>query len=94
VSYLSVSLLGVDSVKVGARLYKFVDFWKSLSKDPWILSSVRDGIKIDFTSPPFQTAAGRNLKMGKSQFEICDGEVKILLNKGAIKPVVRSSGGF
>jgi hypothetical protein len=94
VSDSSVSSLGVDSVKVGARLCKFVDFWKSLSKDPWILSSVRDGIKIDFTSPPFQTAAGRNLKMGKSQFEICDGEVKILLNKGAIKPVVRSSGGF
>ncbi len=65
-SYLSVSLLGVDSVKVGARLYKFVDFWKSLSKDPWILSSVRDGVKIDFISPPFQTAAGCNMKMGKS----------------------------
>ena len=36
VSDSSVSLIGLDSVKVGARLCKFVNFWKSLSEDTWI----------------------------------------------------------
>ena len=71
-----------------------MDFWKSLSKDPWILSSVGEGVKIHFVSPPFQTVAGRNMKMGDNQTDICDKEVKSLLEKGAIEPVNDSSVGF
>lgn len=94
VSDSSVPLFVLDSVIVGARLCLFVDFWKSLSKDPWILSSVGVGVKIDFISPPFQTVAGRNMKMGEIQSEICDREVKNLLEKGAIEPIVSSTEGF
>ncbi|KZS19608.1 Uncharacterized protein APZ42_013881 [Daphnia magna] len=94
VSYSSVPLFVLDSVIVGARLCLFVDFWKSLSKDPWILSSVEVGVKIDFISPPFQTVAGRNMKMGGIQSEICDREVKNLLEKGAIEPIVSSTEWF
>jgi hypothetical protein len=94
VSDLSVPLVILDSVIVGARLCHYVEFWKSLSKDPWILSSVKEGVKIDFISPPFQTVAGRNMKMGKIQSEICDREVKSLLEKGAIEKIATSTEGF
>jgi hypothetical protein len=93
VSYLSVPLVILDSVIVGAR-HHYVEFLKSLSKDPWILSSVKEGVKIDFISPPFQTVAGRNMKMGKIQSEICDREVKSLLEKGAIEQIATSTEGF
>ena len=94
VSDSSVPLFVLDSVVVGARLCHFIVFWKSLSKDPWILSSVGEGVKIDFISPPFQTIAGRNMKMGKIQSEICAKEVKSFLEKGAIEPIVSSTEGF
>jgi hypothetical protein len=89
----SVSLFVLDSAVVG-RLCHFFVFWKSLSKDPWILSKVGEGVKIDFISPPFQTMAGRNMKMGKIQSEICAKEVESLLEKGAIEPIVSSTEGF
>ena len=84
----------VENLPGCTRLCYFLDFWKSLSKDPWILSSVGEGVKIHFVSPPFQTVAGRNMKMGDNQTDICDKEVKSLLEKGAIEPVNDSSIGF
>ena len=84
----------VENLPGCTRLCYFLDFWKSLSKDPWILSSVGEGVKIHFVSPPFQTVAGRNMKMGDNQTDICDKEVKSLLEKGAIEPVSDSSIGF
>ncbi|KAK4024173.1 hypothetical protein OUZ56_009560 [Daphnia magna] len=33
---------------VGGRLRHFVESWKTLSKDPWILQSISQGVKLDF----------------------------------------------
>jgi hypothetical protein len=60
VSNSFIQLSGASSLKVGARLCHFVPFWEMLSRDPWILCSIREGVKIDFINTPFQTVAGRN----------------------------------
>ena len=46
---LICSSIGYRLCKVGARLCQFV--CKSLSKDPWMLSSVGDWVKVDFITP-------------------------------------------
>ena len=67
---------------------------KTLSRDPCIISSVHEGVKINFISTPFQTVVGRNMVMGEIQRNICDGEIKALLEKNAIETVVDSTKGF
>jgi hypothetical protein len=93
VSDSSIPLVILDSVIVGARLCHFFEFLKSLSKDPWILSSVEEGVKIDFISPPFQAVAGRNMKMGKIQSETCDRKVKSLLERALLNKAPRLQRG-
>ncbi|KAK4021224.1 hypothetical protein OUZ56_003143 [Daphnia magna] len=84
----------LNRLETGARLGYFEVFWSSLSKDPWVMSSIREGVKIDFSSIPFQTIAGSNMPMGKDQTEVCDREIMALLEKKAIEPVEASAEGF
>jgi hypothetical protein len=60
VSNSFIKLSGASSLKVGGRLCHFVPFWETLSRDPWILCSICEGVKINFINTPFQTNAGRN----------------------------------
>ena len=77
---------------VRGRLRFFVDFWQTISKDPWIIQSVSEGVKINFLSPPFQAHSQSNMHMGKIQSDICDQEVRSLLEKGAIELIEPGEG--
>ena len=42
------------SLPVGGRLKHFVKAWEQITDDQWILSTIRDGLKLEFlTMPPF-----------------------------------------
>lgn len=74
-------------LEIRARLGYFEVFFSSLSKDPWVMSSIRKEFQIDFSSTQFQTIARSNMHMGKGQTEICDWAIMALLEKNAIEPV-------
>ncbi|KZS16152.1 Uncharacterized protein APZ42_018153 [Daphnia magna] len=78
--------------KSSQRLRFFVHFWHSISNDPWIIQSLSEGVKIDFVSPPFQSHYQSNMLMGKDQLEICEQEIKSLLEKRAIEPIEPGRG--
>ncbi|KAI9551304.1 hypothetical protein GHT06_002504 [Daphnia sinensis] len=80
------------SSPIGGRLRFFVHFWHSISNDPWIIQSISEGVKIDFVSPPFQSHYQGNMLMGKNQLEICEQEIKSLLEKRAIEPIEPGKG--
>jgi uncharacterized membrane protein YgcG len=51
VTILSAPKQATCSPPVGGRLRFFVDFWQTISKDPWIIQSVSEGVKIRFFIP-------------------------------------------
>ena len=69
---------------VGGRLKFFADNWLLVSKDPWILEVVSNGLKIDFSSEPVQTFLPRTVTLSDKETEICDQEIASLLAKNAI----------
>ena len=80
--------------KVGARLRDFADNWVSITDDQWVLSTVRNGLLIDFVSQPSQDRLPRDVVMSEREQSICDAEVAAMIDKGAIKEVTDGSKGF
>ena len=84
-----------DSVaRVGARLCDYADSWHSITDDRWVLSTVREGLLIDFVAPPVQKSRPPDVAMSEREEAICEAEVAALLEKGAIRLVTDGSPGF
>ena len=103
-------VIAIDSspeIVIGGRLSKFLWHWKSISADPWVLAVIKEGYRLDFTSPPHQSRAPRGAPMGPDSARICQEKVQALLKKGrfsgwscqtgfvsSIFVVKKSSGGY
>jgi hypothetical protein len=85
--------ISVDVI-VGARLSSFVNGWSGITNDPWILTTVADGLRIDFLSEPFQRSAPRDVAMSDEMRAVCQAEIESLLGKGAAKEITDESGSF
>ena len=72
----------------------FVHNWEQITDDPWILSSVGSGFKLEFTAQPFQSSRPAQIFMSKQMSEACDLEVESLLSKDAIRRVHHKPGEF
>ena len=69
-----------------------MESWSIITKDPWIQQTVSRGFRLYFTSEPVKYFIPRNALTTNTQSDLCDGEVRSLLEKGAI---VRAQGeGF
>ena len=85
--YETVSLAFHNSF--GGRIARFVESLSIITKDPWIQQTVSRGFRLDFASEPVQDFIPRNASMTNTHLDLCDGEVRSLLGKGA---VVRAHG--
>ena len=65
------------------RLSRFVEKWKTLSSDPWVLQSVR-GYRLPFREHPFQTRPPP-CTLSSEERVFVNREVQSLLLKGAIE---------
>lgn len=52
---------------IGVRLKYFASVWNSVSRYPWILGAVSEGLRLEFTSVPFQLPKPSNMCMNASQ---------------------------
>lgn len=68
----------------GVPIARFHFAWEEITKDPWVLSTVAEGLSLEFTSVPSQSHIPENAHMNPSQFELCDTEVNSLIEKGAV----------
>jgi hypothetical protein len=94
------------SIPVGGRLSHFSSRWTKITKDPWVLDSVTNGFKVEFSSPPCKFKPQKSPTLGKMQENLCDQEVRALLEKNAIRlsttsdyvsslfVIPKKSGGF
>ncbi|EFX68765.1 hypothetical protein DAPPUDRAFT_259675 [Daphnia pulex] len=51
----------------GGRISRFVDVWRTITGDSWILETVQHGLSLDFISPPTQRRIPRNAVMNSEQ---------------------------
>ena len=74
----------------GQRLSFFAEYWEKAGADPALLSLVRDGHKILFEDgPPPCTLPSHEYetKLPKPKMSVIREEVKMLLDKGAVRVV-------
>ena len=90
---MGIMPLSVHASPAG-RLAHFVKNWEQLTKDRWVLSTVR-GYYIDFTSTPHQSRRPHPPKFNQSQEQLIQQEVETLLMKGAVTKLrTPPMGGF
>ena len=75
---------------VGGRLAHFVENWREISSDPWVLGTVT-GSTIDFHATPIQY---KPLVVDAAKTEIVSREVRELSAKKATIRAPRDSEGF
>ena len=79
---------------VGARLLLFWEEWQEITNDHWVQGIAKEGLKLDLISHPIQTEWPRQIVMDSEMAEKCDQEVREMLVKQAIVPVLNHQGGF
>ena len=80
--YVKTSLAFVGSF--GGRISLFAHVWSCLTLDPWVISTVSEGFRLEFIADPIQSFIQPNAPMDATQHECCQKEVLSLLEKGAV----------
>ena len=80
--------------QVGGRVSWFVQNWEKIVQDPWVLSVVRTGYRIEWLSRPSQSAAPLQPTFSQDMNLLVDTEVQEMLLKGAIEEVVPVPGQY
>ena len=79
---------------VGGRIKHFQKNWEKLSKDQWILETIR-GLKLEFAqNPPIQITTPTYHVFSKEKNELINKEIISMLEKKAICQVEHSKDGF
>ena len=84
-------------VLVGGRLQKYSKLWSTITRDRWVLRTVRDGISLDLIdtpqcNEPFDSA--HSLTGRPAQLQACQETVQSYLAKDIIEPVFDNSPGL
>jgi hypothetical protein len=66
--------------------------WSRLTLDPWVISTVSEGFRLEFIADPIQSFIQPNAPMDATQHECCQKEVLSLLEKGAVVRAGRDVG--
>ena len=73
----------------------FLSFWKTITRDSFVLRAVKFGITLPFVSRVYQTQLPRKIKMTKEQKCFVDKKVESLLNSRCIVRLpARDPSGF
>ena len=81
---------------VGGRLSNFVEGWKHITNDPYVLSIVAKGYRLRFTSPPLLRQIPWEIRSPQDPKEILGmrEQITLMLQKNAITEVPPDSPGF
>lgn len=82
-----------EPLKVAGRLASFIDAWKVLTGDIWVLNTIV-GYQIPFKGEPQQAQRPPEPVFSEEHTTLLWKEVQSLLQKGAILPQLESSEGF
>ncbi len=66
------------------HIARFDAVWSKLTLNPWVLSTVAQGLHLDFISESVQFTIQTSAPMDAQQHNCCEREVRSVLEKGAI----------
>ena len=75
------------------RLSLFLENWKKMCTDRWILEAIQ-GYQIEWSEQRHQHQTPTPHHFPDREMESLDQEIQLVINKGAISPVVNHQGGF
>ena len=75
-----------DKIPVGGRLRFFLENWKKITNDQWVLSVIEKGYKLEFIKKPIWQGIKQTI-VSQKNMEILLQEVNILIEKDAIESV-------
>ena len=82
------SVLGrFPEIPVGGRLKFFVDRWKLITDYQWVISTIRDGLKLEFLEISLFSRIKEIVVNAQNQNILQLGVKRNILEKGAIEPV-------
>ena len=84
---MGISLREGPEVPAG-RLQHFLENWQKITKDRWVLETIR-GYRMEFQESPTQAYRPRPLQVSLIQGTLIDQEVKDLIGKGAVVELPR-----
>ena len=73
-------------IPVGGRLKFFIDQWKQITDDKWVLSTIANGYKLEFQSLPPFSGIRETVVIANNQ-AILNLEIESLLQNAVIEPV-------
>lgn len=76
---------GEPTITVGGRLHLFYHEWEKITNDPWVLQTIRNGLKIEWMSPP-STNPRSSISHDPRAYEALNAEVQGMIDKGVIQP--------
>ena len=81
---------------VGGRLSNFVEGWKRITNDPYVLNIVAKGYRLRFMSPPLPRQTPWEIRSPQDPQEILGmrEQISLMLQKNAITEVPLDSPGF
>ena len=79
--------------KHGGRIQAYIQNWRILTQDQWILDVVQ-GKKINWVSVPFQTKEPKELRFSQEVSKALDGEVLKMVEMGVIEPCQNTAPQF
>ena len=89
-----ISPLNLSEFHAAGRLHFFLQNWKKLTSDPFILNRAQ-GFQIPFLSEQSQIASPHAIPVNSEQTILVDQEIQEMLKKGAaIKPALSSQEQF
>ena len=77
----------------GGRVARFISYWRSVTTDSWVLSTVEKGVSIPFMRRPTEGFARGNFVFNEAS-QIIESEVAALLKKGAIEEIDEGDARF
>ena len=89
-------MCSLQPAPVGGRLSEFVEGWKHITNDPFVLSIVTKGYRLRFTSPPLLRETPWEIRSPQEPEEIQGmlEQISLLLQKNAVTEVLPNSPGF
>lgn len=76
-----------ENVYFAGRVKFFFPMWQSLTKDPWVLDTVRYGLSLDLKEEPRAPRIPFSPLMDPNQLEVCRKELLEMLGKEAVVKV-------
>lgn len=83
----------INIKRKSGKLKNFISNWKYLTKDNWIISTIK-GYKIEFDEKPIQEKIPVPIKFNNKEKALIDKEIVDMLEKGAIKESFDESEQF